>query len=310
MKKYLKTVAILSIVGVTLFGCKKDDNPDYSQQSVNDNKVAEEGFNDMAPAINERGIKDPGVKSCGSCGMTGRINGIQQFKLDSSYRIPSDVRGDSIMVNRKIELDSSTQPYKIAKIIFTITYKNIVDGGVPKNGSIQAIMVPGAGYTAVMGGLPAVMNQLPTVEGFEKKGIKYYANISATNDATNSNKINVKISKGVCTWANGDKVIYASDRTTIIDKLSEQVTLWGTVNGTNRKGNQYSIVTDAGTPLVKAKDCSYVTSGIQKLTEDSKQENVLDFGYTKGAACDEFVKVTTGKVSWEYNMATGTSAKL
>jgi hypothetical protein len=301
MKKYLKKVAILSIASATLFGCSKDPVADISQQSVNDNTVAEDGFNDMGPAINEKGIKDPAIKSCGSCGVTGRLNANLAVLIDTATTKEAAEGGTFVTIFREINYGSNGV---VSSINFNLTYNKTLEKGVLKTGTIKAILTPTKGYTAIIDGLTPGT-------GFDKGGIKYIANMAVTNvGPVADNKVNIKITNGTCTWANGDKVSYASDRTTVIDKTTEQITLWGTVNGTNRKGKQYSITIDATTPLVKDKACNYVTNGIQKLNEDGKQEHVLDFGYAKGGACDEFTKVTIGKVSWEYNMATGAFTKL
>lgn len=302
MKQQLKLVAVLGIAIATVWACKKDPVADISTQSVGDNKVAEDGFNDIVPSINERGIKDNGVIQCGKCGVTsGRLNGTTQLNTDTTYKVPADVTGQFITIHRVITL-KGTQPIEMESMVYTMTFDNVVDKGVLKTGIIKATLVPNQGYTAVIDGLnPGT--------GFEVKGIKYSANIAVTNDATNQNKVRVVITNGICTWANGDKVTYESDRTTVIDKATEQVTLWGTVNGVNRKGKKYNIVIDEPTALIKTKTCTYVEKGIQTLTEEGKDAHIIDFGYKTGT-CDEFVKVTIGKNAWEYDMAKTTFTKL
>ncbi len=301
MKQQLKVVAVLGIAIATVWGCGKDPVADLHLQSAQDNKVAEDGFNDMVPSINERGIKDEGVKGCGKCGVTsGRLNSTTQLNLDTIYKVPADLTGQFITIHRVITL-KSTQPEVMGNMVYTMTFDNVVDKGVLKTGVIKATLTPDQGYTATIDGLnPGT--------GFEAKGIKYKADIKVTNDATNQNKVHVVITNGICTWANGDKVTYESDRTTIIDKATEQVTLWGTVNGVNRKGKKYTVVTDEATALVKTKACAYVEKGIQTLTEDGV-ENTFDFNYKTGA-CDELVKFTAGKIAYEYNLATGEKKKI
>ncbi len=277
MKNIIK-IGILSTFIVLFYACEPILNTEeIATQTTLDNKLAEEEFNEVIPEINERGIKDKGVKGCASCGVvSGRLNGnlgSTNFDPDSTYTTT-----DGIIINRKMAYNNGA----LSSIIFTLDFNNISINDKLKTGVIQAVFIPNQGYTAELKGRN-------NEEFFISDGIKYKGKYKVENDA--NNQVTVKITDGECRDnSNAWTIFYASDRTTEIVKAGQngntgdETKFWGTVKGTNREGKKYEISTPKENPIIRKFDCDFIAQGIQITKEEGKPEQTMDFGYAEDIA--------------------------
>jgi hypothetical protein len=293
MKTHVKLVAALCLATAVFLGCKKEVTEDMNTQTVMDNKIVGDDFNNFTDAINEKGIKDPIVKGCGNCGLTsGKLSGILLGEVETEfYNIPAD-GNDTIGVKRQPIIVNQAVTGFILTLSYGTSTTPIMDNGVLKQGQIVMYITKGVGHTTTLKGY--------TNDGFIVKNLGYSATITSTNDAINKNMVTIKIINGICKWIGStDQVMYESVQN--ITKLNGETTVFGNVNGKNRKGKDFSIEVTAADPIIKS--CKYITSGKATFTKETKT-HVIDYGYSEETnGCDKYARVTVGKLNKKYDMS-------
>lgn len=257
-----------------LTSCHKKETVevDNETQSVVDNAVAEQEFMAMVPVSNNVAIKTKG---------TGAANNRMMVLCDSLHLVLGDTAFSS--------------PTHVAPT-YTMTIGNASCTPFPdskiRSGDIQIkfygrLRNPGSRMVINLLNYKAA-NVDPT------KKISYICDSivvkTITNDVVNNiREFNMKIYNGKCVGANGSwTTLYSTDRYVRHEENNNVIKIWGSSNGTNRLGRNFTVDVPSGTPLVKKDGCQFISSGILNLTPDGFKTRTVD--YTSGTgvdACDD-----------------------
>ncbi len=176
----------------------------------------------------------------------------------------------------------------------TITFENCNFRGKIRNGIIHV------GYTRIPTVGPKAVNLEITFENYTIDGIKVEGAIRTTFGGTYKvPEIHVVATNMKATFTDGKVLSWSSDKTfTITEGFGDNdidnnvLEISGTVNGTNRAGEDFKSVYDKVT-LKRSCPDGYPVSGTVTITSD-KGTTVIDYG---NGECDDIITVTNEGVS-------------
>lgn len=263
------------VATITLTSCHKKETVevDNETQSVVDNAVAEQEFMGMVPAVNSVAIKTKGTGA--------DANRTSVAPCDSLHLVSGDTLFGSaghVPPTYSLTLTNATcSPIPDAKLregVLFITFY----GRVKTTGSRMKVVL--VGYKAA--------NSDPA------KKISYQCDsivvkTISNNPTTDIRVFNVKIYNGKCVGpTNNWTTLYSTDRTITHNMATDDISIYGTSNGTNRLNRKFTVEVPSGSPLVKKSSCQFISSGILNLTPEGFKTRTVD--YTSGTgvgSCDD-----------------------
>jgi hypothetical protein len=268
MKKSLQIGLVFSFVlAIGILGCRKKETIqiDNETQSAVDNAIADQEFSSLAPTVNNHAINTKGT------GTTG--------KFASPCDILTQVSGDTLALGT-----SNYSAYPVYTLDVSTCSLTMPDGKAARTGTLTITL------TDKIKNPNAKM--ILKLSNYKTGAIGYSCDsMVITTIASNTlyTSFNVKLINGICQSPNWT-IKYSSDRTITHyvkgnPSGSDPVTqLFGTANGTNRAGLNFSVNIPSGSPLVKHKSCQYIDRGILELTPDGYKTRTIDFG---NGVCDD-----------------------
>lgn len=258
MKKniFIATVLFTSTL-ITLNSCKKKTEVDNETQSVVDNALCEQQFMAIAPTVNDRGKDpaDPGFKVLADCSY--------------SWTAPS---GTLALPNGSYTAGPQT---------FTIDYTGscTAEDGTQRTGKMY---ITSSHKWSAVKAMPLSTQPTVTVtvtfDGYMVGAVSYGGTVTVIK---NNNVIQTKVENGTCTsagWPNG--ISYATDgfKTTEISPDGETTKIWGDSHGVNREGRSFTTTIPASNPIIKKRNCKWISSGQVSVTPDGFKTRTVDYG--------------------------------
>jgi hypothetical protein len=137
------------------------------------------------------------------------------------------------------------------------------------------------------------------LNGKKLEGTRTVTNLSETIE--DYPKHNIKLVGGKITWPDGTTMTRETDRTRTwkraANPINDEVEIFGTASGTNRRGISYSATVAETTPIVLKRSCwasgvFMPVSGIKVMTRTGRLTITTDFG---DGTCDKIVTITIGE---------------
>lgn len=268
MKHDIKFIFLTFVlVALALNGCKKKEVEavDNESQSVVDNAIAEQEFLTVPPttqqlAINTKGTGAQGKGLAAPCDTLTRISG------DTLFGQPNHV-------------DPT----------YTLNLSNTACSQVMPDGR------PRTGYLTIrftnklrLAGAKMIIK----FHNYKATNITYSCDsmiVTTVGSNSLSSTFNVKLINGVCTTSNW-LVKYSLDRTITTypkgNPLGSQpyTSIYGTSNGVNRQGKAFTVTVNQNTPLIKYRNCEFISSGVLELLPEGFKARSVDYG---NGACDD-----------------------
>lgn len=265
---FIAAFAIAIAAGIFYTGCEKREETkeliDTDTSSASDNAVAEAAFSDVFKDVNERADSVEDFRSgCPSYTVTGTLSGtVMGFPKTLTVDYGTGCNGKKGLITAVF-----TGPFKTVGSQVTITYTDYYDGD--RKITVDSHVIKCANPNA---------NNKPVY----------------TVEIKNASLVS---SEGTVTWNANKQIVWhegSSTRTTTDDVFH----LSGTRDGVTAKGVKYTVVVDETTPLV-INSCSYISSGVMKITPYEKRTRVINFG---DGTCDNKAKVTIGSNSYDITL--------
>jgi hypothetical protein len=273
--KLIFSVAALTVLTLTSCHKKETVEVDNETQSVVDNAVAEQEFMSMVPAVNSVAIKTKGTGAD-----PNRPAGTSAL-CDSLHLVSGDTLWSStthVPPTYSLSLTSaSCSPIPDSKLREGVMFITLY-GKVKSQGSRMKVILQN--YKAA--------NTDPN------KKISYQCDsivvkTVSNNPTTDIRIFNVKIYNGKCVGpTNNWTTLYSTDRTITHNMNTDDISIYGTSNGTNRNNRKFTVEVPQATPLVKKSSCQFISSGILNLTPEGFKTRTVD--YTSGTGvgtCDD-----------------------
>ena len=261
---------------ITFTFCHKKETVevDNETQSVVDNAVAEQEFMSMVPAVNSVAIKTKGT------GADANRSSVLPSPCDSLHYIS----GDTTFVN----LNS---PPVFSMTINSASCNPIPDGKI-RQGVIfvklyKRVKTPGSSMTFTLTGYKAANVDPSKLISYQCDSI--VVKTISNNPSTDIRVFNVKIFNGKCVGpTNNWTTLYSTDRTITHNMATDDISIYGTSNGTNRLNRKFTVDVPAATPLVKKSSCQFISSGILNLTPEGFKTRTVDYASGNAVgACDD-----------------------
>lgn len=260
MKKIILLSSILVVSSIiTLSSCKKKTEVDTETQSVVDNALCEQQFMAIQPVVNDKGIRENGLK-----------------KMAATCETFSVIAGDTTDAAPKDGI------YDLGAVTFQIDYGTVGcvgHDGVYRTGKINITTLK---KWKKYGNIVTV-----DLIGYKANNVTYSGQIKIT--LTDSVSITTEVINGHCT--NGTwNIDYAGTKTlkqtagysTKLDASDDIFSISGNSSGKNREGRNFT--TSITNALIKKTNCKWISSGTLKLTPDGFATRTVDFG---NGACDD-----------------------
>lgn len=269
MKKIIFLSAILLASSIiTLNSCKKKTEVDNETQSVVDNALCEQQFMAIQPVVNDKGIRENGLKrtaaTCETWTILGAISGTNT----------PNVASDTIV--------NGADFFQNGPVTFQIDYGTI--GCVGADGVFRKgkINITTAKKWKKYGNTLTV-----DLIGYMANTVNYTGQVQITR--LDSLTLTTNIINGHCT--NGTwNIDYAGTKTmkqiagfsTKLDASDDIYSITGNSSGKNREGRNFT--TSITSALIKKTNCKWLTSGTLELTPDGFATRIVDFG---SGTCDD-----------------------
>lgn len=264
---------------ITLTSCHKKETVevDNETQSVVDNAVAEQEFMSMVPAVNNLAIKTKGT------GADANRSALLPSPCDSLHYIS----GDSTFTNLNNPPTFSMTLYSTGPGSCTPIPDGKIREGILKVRIHGRVKTPNSYMVFKLEDYKAA-NSDPS------KKISYSCDsiivkTISNNTVTGVRQFNVKIVGGKCVGpTNNWTTLYSTDRTITHNMVNDDISIYGTSNGTNRLNRKFTVDVPSANPLIKHKSCQFISSGILNLTPDGFKTRTVDYASGKGVdACDD-----------------------
>ncbi len=269
--KFSKTTLIL-LAGTLFFtfnSCKKE-TADTETTSATDNNLCESEFNSVLPETNKKAVGESGVKR-GPFIPNSQTNGCPSYYLIGT---------------------PSTFP-----ITMRIMYDSLGSGCVGSDGKTRK------GWLDVYITAPwdTSSGQLCTItlQNYYVNGIHYQGTIGIAK--VNKTTFTQTITNGECSKSSWD-IKWNCTRTMKWDSLSGVFTMWGSANGTNRDGKNFTVDVSMGNCITKTPSCAWISKGLVTLTPEGMASRTIDFGYPNNGACDNKASLTINGKSFEFTL--------
>lgn len=270
MKKSIFASLLIAVfAGAVLNSCKKPET-DTETQSATDNALCEAEFTAIMPSTNSRAVATKG------------ISGNKMAFGAGPYVYTDSIAGNIWNWPRRIWVDYDRDATGLPTSGFTDS-----DGRFRK-GRLSMVF-----DTAWVTSTTSKVT-IDSLVKYSVNGITYNAHdiiISKT-----SNSYTTTVNDGTCANASW-WLKWAGTRTfTIVNQgtSSEEVHVTGNATGTNRSGLTYT--TTIKSALVKATNCTYISSGIIDITPSGKATRTIDYSVDAAGAhnnaCDNSVSLT------------------
>ncbi|MDZ4664026.1 MAG: hypothetical protein SGJ15_04055 [Bacteroidota bacterium] len=275
MRAFKLIFPVMVAAAVTLTSCHKKETVevDNETQSVVDNAVAEQEFMSMVPAVNSVAIKTKGTGADANKTAVVPCDSLRLVSGDTLWASPTHVH-PTFSLTLTNATCSPIPDAKLREGVLFITFF----GKVKTTGSRMKVVL--VGYKAA--------NADPA------KKISYQCDsivvkTVSNNPTTDIRIFNVKIYNGKCVGpTNNWTTLYSTDRTITHNMATDNISIYGTSNGTNRLNRKFTVDVPAGTPLVKKSSCQFITSGILNLTPEGFKTRTVDYSSGNAVgACDD-----------------------
>ena len=263
MKKniFIATVLFASTL-ITLNSCKKKTEVDNETQSVVDNALCEQQFMAIAPTVNDRG---------GS-------------PIQAEFRTAGC---DFIWTPPANTATNSVGEYTAGPRTFTVDYTgstcNEADD-VKRAGKMY--ITSSHKWSAVKSmsiGTQPTVTVTVTFDGYMVGAVSYGGTVTVIK---NNNVIQTKVENGTCTsagWPNG--ISYATDGFKTTEILPDGTAkIYGDSHGVNREGRSFTTTIPASNPIIKKRNCKWISSGQVSVTPDGFKTRTVNFG---SGTCDD-----------------------
>ncbi|MBK6523715.1 MAG: hypothetical protein IPG08_16170 [Sphingobacteriaceae bacterium] len=272
MRSFNFIFSVMVGAAITLTSCHKKETVevDNETQSVVDNAVAEQEFMSMVPAVNSVAIKTKGTGADPNKSAVVACDSLHIVSGDTLWSSPTHVHPTYSLTLAGSSSCSPIPDSKLREGIMFITFY----GKVKTAGSRMKIVL--AGYKAA--------NTDPA------KKISYQCDsivvkTVSNNPTTDIRIFNVKIYNGKCVGpTNNWTTLYSTDRTITHNMATDEISIYGTSNGTNRLNRTFTVDVPQSSPLVKKASCQFISSGILNLTPDGFKTRTVDYG---NGNCDD-----------------------
>lgn len=260
MKKIILLSSILLVSSIiTLNSCKKKTEVDNETQSVVDNALCEQQFMAIQPIVNDKGIKENGLKRTAATCETFTV-----------------IAGDTIDASPKDGI------YDLGPVTFQIDYGTI--GCVGADGVFRKgkINITTAKKWKMYGNTITV-----DLVGYKVNTVSYSGQVKITR--VDSVTLTTEVINGYCT--NGTwNIEYAATKTmkqiagfsTKLDASDDVYSITGSSNGKNREGRTFT--TTITSALIKKTNCKWLSSGTLELIPNGFATRTVDFG---SGTCDD-----------------------
>lgn len=270
MKKGIfASLLITAFAGVVLDSCKKPET-DTETQSATDNALCEAEFTAIMPSTNSRAVATKGISG-------------NKMAVGAGPYVYIDSNGTAGYWPPRMLVDYDRDATGLPTSGFTDS-----DGRFRKGRLSMVFDTSWANSTN---------NAMVTIDSLVKysvNGVTYNAHniiISKT-----SNSYTTTVNDGTCANASW-WLKWAGTRTfTLVNQglPNEEVHVTGNATGTNRSGLTYT--TTIKSALVKATNCTYISSGIIDITPSGKATRTIDYSVDAAGAhnnaCDNAVSLT------------------
>jgi hypothetical protein len=290
MKKSVKVIVSVScIAAMFAFGCRKKETVDVDNetQSAVDNAVADQEYAAIVPATQGHAINTKGTGASGKF-----MAGASVAPCDTLYWL-NRTSADTNVVNGKY----------VNAPVYELNLANTC-GNSFTDGKIRT----GKWNIRITGPLKNAGSQMIIkLINHKASNISYSCDsmvITTVSSNTLFTKFNVKLINGVCQNSNWT-IKYSYDRTiTSYAKGNPTGTIpltevFGTSNGTNRQGRNFSVNIPEGTPLVKYKNCEFIGKGKLSLIPEEYKERIVDFG---DGTCDDNATYTVNGTTVSFKL--------
>jgi len=272
VKGFLPLVVLALILNSS---CRKKETVevDNETQSVIDNAIAEQEFMGVIPAVHNVAIKTKGTGAESVKTAAAQCDSLTLLSGDTLYGQPGHV------------------PPTYLLYLSNPTCSPIPDNKY-RNGHLQIRL---HGRIRTTGSYMVVkMVDCKAANTDPNKMITYACDsivvTTVENNATTKVRVfNVKIIGGKCQAAAWDTK-YSTDRYIRheYESTGSTIKVWGTSQGKNRQGRDFTVTVDSSTPLVKRENCQFISFGILKLKPDGFKERVVDYASGTGLdTCDD-----------------------
>ena len=281
--KATKLLLFITLLGLFLGGCKKDDKEspvaavDNDTQSVTDNARLESEFEGSRKVAEDAMMRNVGTATSS-----------QYYYLPNCAHVSVDLTNKLITV---YFADSSNTSDNMNCAC------NEIDGR-KRRGTVR-IAYTGA-YQDV-GSVITVTHDNYYVNNNKLEGTKTITNKGDTDGDTHTEH-EIKIQNGKITFTDNTFITWESTRTrewvagestsTVLTDDAYEIS--GNGNGLNRNGQSYTL--NITSPLYISMDCYYIKSGRIELTPNGKTTRVIDYG---NGTCDNKLTVSIGSFSAE-----------
>jgi len=268
------TLISIFTISILFTACKKEVDDD-TQSSV-DNSICENTFSRIVPSAHRIAIGESGTKEH-----------IKQLKVNGNVTCAT------------VTLDDTTKTHWPKTV--TVDYGNgcvdLSDGKL-KSGKL---LLEFDQYWDNQGATMTLSTSDYKEDGMLIKGKVVATNNGATGTA---NLISVDIADASCTTSNWE-ILYESTRdykftdvnNTPNDLLDDIVELDGNANGTNRKGENYTV--EVLETIIKDPSCEFIGKGVMQITPEGKAPRTVDFG---DGTCDNKATITINGNTFEFKL--------
>lgn len=262
MKKNLIVFASMILSSLVIFNSCKKKEVDNETQSVVDNALCEQQFMSIGPLVNSKGT-DPAQAGfrTSSCG-----DGLWLYPNASSSGLDTTI-------------NPSTGAYTYSVMpTFTIDYSGTtcpdIDNVVKKG---KIFITPSHKWSAVKT-FSTVTTHTTTVtlDNYTVDGIKMDGVIKLIKTG---NIIRTIVIGGHCSNSSeGWDIYYEADKTTQISNDGQTISIWGESNGTTRDGRNFTTSISSSNPIIKKRNCKWISQGSISLTPEGFKTRIVDFG--------------------------------
>lgn len=273
MKKYFLFFSVLGISSTLIFtACNKKEvvEVDNETQSAVDNAVAEQEYMSVAPTVQAHAINTKGTGAAKSANLA--CDSLTLIGGDTLWGAPNHIDPTYTLnvSNTACALTMPDSRFRTGYLSIRLTGRIRIAG--------SAMIIKMINYRAAI--------------------VSYKCDsmvVTTLASGANYTKFNVKLVNGVCQNPNWT-IKYKLDRTITSyprgNGTADPVTyVYGTSSGVNRQNRAFTVAIPEISPLVKYKNCEYISSGILELTPEGFATRTIDYGYSISPAvyggCDE-----------------------
>lgn len=281
MKKTLISLAL--VAGISFYACEKenddtnnDDNSndenttELTTTSTEDNNTADALFNDVfqtSTGVISAAEQEKGVNK------NGPGEGLMQ--QDSCASISISLSADSSHIDTII-------------VDYGDNSSCLTDGRV-RQGKLNIYL---DGKFRTSGTTATVVLEDYSIDGYQIEGSKSITNNGFTMGQ--SFTYSVEVSNASITTPEGDVISWESSRTQTLDISTSQLSIDGTMSGTDREGTNYDL--EIIESIILKHDCRYITEGVFEITPEGKTTRTVDYG---DGTCDSLATVSAGQYEME-----------